>query len=231
MKALFAGAALLAVATTAVPASAAVTGFTDRTLFVAAAGPLTTETFNSCAGGSSVGTNVSLSSANPGPCGSIVAGVTFSPPAGFDNYIAPAGQSANPTIALGVDYPPGGVMTVSFSATDIFAIGADLFQNNGGGSQSGSASPFEVTVNFVGGSSQVFDFGVPSDTGGFFGLTSTQAIQSVGIAETDGFAVIDNASFSGSAGVPEPASWAMMLVGFGGLGAVLRRNRAAMLAA
>jgi hypothetical protein len=27
------------------------------------------------------------------------------------------------------------------------------------------------------------------------------------------------------AGVPEPATWAMMLVGFGGLGAVLRRSR------
>ena len=27
------------------------------------------------------------------------------------------------------------------------------------------------------------------------------------------------------AGVPEPASWALMLVGFGGLGAALRRSR------
>lgn len=36
-----------------------------------------------------------------------------------------------------------------------------------------------------------------------------------------------------SAGVPEPATWAMMLVGFGGLGALLRRRRseAALLAA
>jgi hypothetical protein len=29
------------------------------------------------------------------------------------------------------------------------------------------------------------------------------------------------------AAVPEPASWAMMLVGFGGLGAILRRRRQA----
>jgi choice-of-anchor C domain-containing protein len=34
---------------------------------------------------------------------------------------------------------------------------------------------------------------------------------------------LDNVSVS--AAVPEPASWAMMLVGFGGLGAVLRRQR------
>jgi hypothetical protein len=32
--------------------------------------------------------------------------------------------------------------------------------------------------------------------------------------------------------VPEPATWAMMLIGFGGLGAMIRRrNRAAMAAA
>jgi hypothetical protein len=37
-------------------------------------------------------------------------------------------------------------------------------------------------------------------------------------------------SFLGGA-VPEPASWAMMLVGFGGLGAVLRRRRRAVFAA
>lgn len=29
-------------------------------------------------------------------------------------------------------------------------------------------------------------------------------------------------------GVPEPAAWAMMLIGFGGLGTVLRRRRAAV---
>jgi hypothetical protein len=33
------------------------------------------------------------------------------------------------------------------------------------------------------------------------------------------------------AGVPEPSTWAMMLMGFGGLGAVLRRQRRAVLAA
>ena len=33
-----------------------------------------------------------------------------------------------------------------------------------------------------------------------------------------------------SAAVPEPTSWALMLVGFGGLGAVLRRQRRAVAA-
>jgi hypothetical protein len=37
-------------------------------------------------------------------------------------------------------------------------------------------------------------------------------------------------SGAGAGGVPEPAAWAMMLVGFGGLGAVLRRRRQVALA-
>ena len=35
---------------------------------------------------------------------------------------------------------------------------------------------------------------------------------------------------TGTAGVPEPAAWALMVVGFGGLGAVLRRRRQPALA-
>ena len=37
---------------------------------------------------------------------------------------------------------------------------------------------------------------------------------------------LDNVSVTG--GVPEPAAWAMMLIGFSGLGALLRRRRASV---
>lgn len=37
--------------------------------------------------------------------------------------------------------------------------------------------------------------------------------------------VVDRVYFTPTAAVPEPATWAMMLMGFGGLGAVLRRRR------
>jgi hypothetical protein len=41
--------------------------------------------------------------------------------------------------------------------------------------------------------------------------------------------VIDNITFDDGAGVvPEPAAWAMMIMGFGGVGAILRRRRSAI---
>jgi hypothetical protein len=38
-------------------------------------------------------------------------------------------------------------------------------------------------------------------------------------------------TLNGPGGVPEPATWALMIVGFGGAGAMLRRRRAALVAA
>jgi len=55
------------------------------------------------------------------------------------------------------------------------------------------------------------------------GLDSVKfTVVATGPDNTD--ALLDNVSVSGIA-VPEPATWAMMLVGFGGLGAMLRRRR------
>ena len=42
---------------------------------------------------------------------------------------------------------------------------------------------------------------------------------------------VDNFQIAGAGGIPEPATWAMMLMGFGGLGAMLRRRRAVHAAA
>ena len=73
-------------------------------------------------------------------------------------------------------------------------------------------------------------------TAAFFGIASDVALQSVTIysSETAGGAVgtranlIDNLAISRIAadgGVPEPATWAMMISGFGVVGALMRRRR------
>jgi hypothetical protein len=227
-KYLVASCAALALASAALPASAAVTVlYSDRAAFVAAAGPLTTETFESCSVNSQE--NNAISAGSPGVCGSIVPGVVFAPPPGGQDYVAPPGQTGNPTIAFGVNSPPYEPLGVEFTGSNVVAFGADLYQNIGAGVQTPGAGAYEIVVHFLGGDPDaVFDFGVVSG-GSFFGFTSDTAIDSLGITRLDGYAIIDNASFTTGA-VPEPASWALMLIGFGGLGALLRRRGVALAA-
>ncbi len=62
--------------------------------------------------------------------------------------------------------------------------------------------------------------------------TSTSEVLSflaVGDKPVPPFALVSNVSLTG--GVPEPAAWTMMILGFGGLGAIARRRRAATAAA
>jgi hypothetical protein len=69
---------------------------------------------------------------------------------------------------------------------------------------------------------------VDSSFDGFWNWNTTGA---TGNVSEDNFVVIDNFTTGAfdvlSGGVPEPASWALMLVGFGGAGAALRRRRRA----
>lgn len=57
----------------------------------------------------------------------------------------------------------------------------------------------------------------------FFGWTG-RGVSGFKITSTDGLGIGDFFTAFGS-GVPEPAPWAMMLVGVGGLGAVVRKSR------
>ena len=146
--------------------------------------------------------------------------MTFSPPSGFDLYVAAAGQSANPTTALGLDFPSGGDITISFDSLAT-AFGSDLFQNFGGGFQSGSDAAFLISL-FNGGSIVgTYSLAVASGVGAYFGVTGSDAFNRVTVAQSGGFAVLDNVSFNGSA-VPEPATWMLMLLGFGGIGYAMR---------
>ena len=218
----FAAAAVLL--TTAVPAAAQVTTYTNQGTFAGASGPLTTETFSGCPGTT---TNFSGNvSSSAGPCSGIVGGVTYSPQEG-SLYIAGPGQSSNPTTALGMNLFTGDPITITFDNA-ISAWGADLFQNFGGGSQSGADAAFVVAL-FGAGDVLIdtLNTTVASGGGSFFGFTSTTPFVRVDVSQPSGFAVVDNVQWSAAAGVPEPGTWAMMLLGFGAIGFALRRRNAA----
>jgi hypothetical protein len=64
----------------------------------------------------------------------------------------------------------------------------------------------------------------PTSVASFIGFTSTARITSLTVDYPDSYA-FDLLGVSSTTPVPEPATWTMMLVGFGGLGGALRARR------
>ena len=87
--------------------------------------------------------------------------------------------------------------------------GSGLYSGGGGGGFSGGAGGAGVGGAFGGGS--------------FLATGATDAVLQAGVNNGNGYASID--FFSAPGGVPEPSSWAMLITGFGGMGAMLRRRR------
>ena len=135
----------------------------------------------------------------------------------------------------------GGRFYLGFGASaagaSSFVLGANtgqlIFQNNNSfGFSNTNATPFSF-VNDWYLATVSFNSGVV--TGRLYGSDGTTLLKTLvasGLSHgaSGGVAVRSFSRFafdtvSLSHGVPEPATWAMMLVGFGGLGAVLRGNR------
>jgi hypothetical protein len=70
-------------------------------------------------------------------------------------------------------------------------------------------------------------------TNGLFSVVGNAGEQftSVTFSSTANSFEVDNLAVRDVGGVPEPAVWSMMIVGFGGIGGLLRRRRAAPVAA
>ena len=125
-----------------------------------------------------------------------------------------------PTMAHCLTPPPttysGGVFDFAFAAGD------DLF-----GTYSGHFTPTgtpNVLNSFV-------DYVVTGGTGRFLGATGT--FQGVGILDRSVPRPLNNLTLSGKLdlpAVPEPATWAMMILGLGLVGATMRRARSALAA-
>jgi hypothetical protein len=97
---------------------------------------------------------------------------------------------------------------------------------------------FDVLVTFIGGGTQILSGSVPNNGKVDVWAQNAEVMDSVKIYNlmsgqtTYDFSDIRHTSFDAAAisspGVPEPATWAMMIAGFGMAGAMLRRRRAAV---
>ncbi len=126
---------------------------------------------------------------------------------GFPNFLPSSVATftfSGPTKSFG--FYTTGVQT-AFTASIVFSL------------VDGSQSSFSLPLNANGGAS-------------YFGVVDTTAFTSVSIVNTSkpGFADLwgmDDISYNTSL-VPEPASWAMLVMGFGLVGATLRRRKVAV---
>ncbi|WP_426169194.1 PEPxxWA-CTERM sorting domain-containing protein [Sandarakinorhabdus sp. DWP1-3-1] len=121
--------------------------------------------------------------------------------------------------------------------TFFFAGGTNAFGGIFNLDPGGRGQGLEFTLNLTGGGTEVAGR-IQYEAPGFFGFTSTNSFDSVtwrGFDDINGSAEtfnLDNAMFgSVSAAVPEPASWALMIVGFGIVGVGMRSRRQATIAA
>jgi PEP-CTERM motif-containing protein len=137
-----------------------------------------------------------------------------------------AGAMANHFVTFGSgDEASGSIMSASFATLlgQTYTVAFDY----GALGQGSESLTFDVDGNlFVYNpiANDDLDSTFTSDSFTFLGSggTSTLTIFSGGVASVD--AVVDNISVTGPGGVPEPATWAMMLLGFGGVGFAMRRQ-------
>ena len=147
---------------------------------------------------------------------------------GNELFSVGTGQSTNTTVALGSNSPDEDTLTIDLGG-DWSAFGLDLFQNGGGGSQTGGLVEFTLTTFLDGMLVDTFLTDVAPNGGSFFGFNSIGLFDSVNISGDGMFEVVDNVSagVSGAAVVPLPASLPLLLAGFGALGVMRRRRKAA----
>ncbi len=148
---------------------------------------------------------------------------------------APAANAAH-TITL---TPPAadGSFTGIFGET---GIGAGDFSDTFTFAMPTGIAGATITTNWVGSLLSNIDFSSATFNGHPFSLSPTGQVENgfiLNVPVTGGTQTLEvkgtsggNGSFSGTlsfamTAMPEPASWAMMIVGFGGIGAMLRRRR------
>jgi hypothetical protein len=206
-------------------AEAALIFYPNLAAFNAANPGLAFEGFQNANGGTQAFTGPLNSTTNNAAFspGDILPGIEFTDtpgPGGNEMFIAGPGQSSNPTTAIGQNTPPSDALDILFAPT-VGAVSFNIFQNFGGGSQSGVNQIYPVSVygpgNVLLGSINIT---VASGQAGFFGVRSDSPISKISVNNPNAFDVIDDVQFGQ---VPEPATLSMLGLGLVA-GAVARRR-------
>lgn len=206
--------------------------YPDRPTFNAANPGLPVEDFNEGVGiaaGFPAPLDSTSSNAHFVP-GDILPGVSFTDNPGPDVvdglYFAPAFHNglAQTTQGIGQEFPSSDALDI-LTSPGVTALAVDIFQNFGGGFQSGS--PIDVPVNVFGPGDVLLGFTsvtVNSNSFGFFGVSSTlDLITRISINNTLSFDSIDNVAFGVAAAVPEPSTLLFLGSGLVVLAIVRRR--------
>ena len=134
-------------------------------------------------------------------------------------------QAGGPSIFGSVGDLYGDFGPVSFNYAYAFNLGGVAQASGSGSASQGNADLGPRQVTFPGGMNFDNFFETLTITGASQDLTFLSLLPAWP-AHAPEFGAPDYFSYGpAGAAVPEPASWAMMLVGFGGLGAALRRRR------
>jgi PEP-CTERM motif len=160
--------------------------------------------------------------------------------------------NTNPFLMLnGAASPPSGPTPVAWESQGVtvaagtYKYSYDLLNVCCNASDPGDAtalSPLQLWYTAPGGSSTLIDIGPLSTTPGTaFGWETVSGTFTVAAGGSVHIGLVDQSGVPGGndfgvdnislASVPEPASWALMITGFGAAGAMLRRRRQAAVAA
>lgn len=106
-------------------------------------------------------------------------------------------------------------------AEPIFGFGGDIRASGFG--------ELDITLTFIDGTQQMLDAYSITPAMGFLGFSSDVGIRSIDIRSGTAGAVqyyLEDLTFgTATAAVPEPAQWAMLIVGFGMIGSAMRRRK------
>ena len=167
------------------------------------------------------------------------AGTTFAPPyseAGFVVTLARGGlqqsfSSGGPAPSLKIDLASGafGTVQVVRSGGGTFSLNSfDLLFGTTFPSGRATPTPFDYTIKGFLGIGTVFNETGALGNGTVIGPRGDidRITFDIFLPLSSGFIFLDNINLSPTvAGVPEPTTWAVMLMGFGLIGATLRRAR------